>query len=192
MKRHNEVGHKGQRARWRARRWRERPSYDMTSASKGHRRQVSTSIACLYNYCAESATKTNTLIDSYTATGREVRASFASDLFKLHPSCGNLIFSIRYHIRYHIRATGALHGPGGISPPQPVFRTSTPLVPLVLAHLLLARLSQPVFRLSAPPWPLALAHSPLTQHFSASDHFFSCPWVLSVLAYNRRVQAVFC
>lgn len=112
----------------------ERPSHDMTSASKGHRRQVSTSIACLYDYCAESATKTNTLIDSYTATGREVRVSFASDLFKFHPSCGNLIFSIRYYIR----ATGALHGPGGISPSSTCLSTSTPLVPLVLAHLLLA------------------------------------------------------
>ena len=109
---HNEVGHKEQRAWWRARRWRERSSHDKTSASKGHRRQVSTSIACLYDYCAESATKTNTLIDSYTATGREVRASFALDLFKLHSSRGNLIFSIRYHIR----ATRALYGPSRISP----------------------------------------------------------------------------
>jgi len=166
----------------------ERPSHDMTSASKGHRRQVSTSIACLYDYCAESATKTNTLIDSYTATGREVRVSFASDLFKLHPSCGNLIFSIRYYIR----ATGALHGPGGISPSSTCLSHIHATGAFGSGAPTSCRLSQPVFRLSAPPWPLALAHSPLTQHFSASDHVFSCPWALSALAYNRRVQAVFC
>ena len=133
----------------------ERPSHDMTSASKGRRRQVSTSIACLYDYCAESATKTNTLIDSYTATGREVRA------------------------------TGALHGPGGISPSS----TCLSHIHATGAAPTSCRLSQPVFRLS---WPLTLAHSPLTQHFSASDHVFSCPWVLLALAYNRGVQAVFC
>ena len=160
----------------------------MTSASKGHRRQVST---FLLPICTTIAPKVRRRLILSSIVIQQQDAKSARALPQTYSSS-----ILRVAISSSASATTS--APLGLSivlvefHPQPVFRTSTPLVPLVLAHLLLARLSQPVFRLSAPPWPLALAHSPLTQHFSASDHVFSCPWVLSALAYNRRVQAVFC